>query len=209
MEKPDFLAFFYRVFAVPEQRRVLLTQWHARRPKAECARLSDDFYAFLHAILYEPLRFHMHADYFCLFGPTLPIRYAWLKHDADREFLSRLYELRRDHFDVRKEVENNQFDYSGLVKIRDDELIDFTVRNQLARDFVWMCVLPRAGGAGENKLIRLNLIVAVQALLVTPQGKSDVFLAALHQALQGKCDLKEVVCWGNSPLQIHPEQKEK
>lgn len=201
MEKSDFLAFFHRVFGVPEQRRALLSQWHTRKPKMEYTRLSEEFYAFFYAVLYEPLRFHMHADHFCIFGTTLPVRYAWLKQQADLDFVAKMYEQRRELFATRKEFENNQFDYSGLVKVgADSELMDHTVRRQLARDFVWMCHMKGVA----DRHITLNLIVAVQTLLVTPQGKGDVFLGALHQALQGKCNLKEVVCWDNSPYDVHP-----
>jgi hypothetical protein len=145
----------------------------------------------------------MHVDYFCVFGPSLPVRYAWLEEDADRQFLARLYEQRREMFVVRKEVENNQFDYSSLVKIADAELMDFTVRRQLARDFVWMCKATTV--PADTQVVTLNLIVAVQTLLMSPQGRGDVFLGALHQALQGRCVVKEVVCWDNSPHDVHPE----
>lgn len=204
MDKSDFLAFFYRVFAVPEQRRQLLCHWHTRKAKMEYVRLSEEFHAFLFAVLYEPLRLHVHADHFCLFGTTLPVRYAWLTQPADREFLNKMLSGRRELFAVRKEVANNQFDYSSPVQVAECELMDHTVRRQLARDFVWMCV---SSAYNNNAHIRLNLIVAVQTLLVSPQGKGDVFLGALHQALQGKCDLNEVVCWDNSPHDTHPETR--
>lgn len=203
MEKPDFLAFFHSVFAVPEQRRLLLTQWHTRRAKMECATLAEEFHGFLHAVLYAPMRFYLHADHFCLFGPLLPVRYAWLKEPSQRDFIQKVHAHRNELFSVRKEVENKQFECCGLTLMLDAELVDFTVRRQLARDFVWMCMRSE-----NDPNIHLNLIVAIQKLLThNAQGKCDVFLAALHQALQGRCDVREVVCWGNSAYDLHPEQK--
>jgi hypothetical protein len=194
--KFDCIAFFHRVFFL--QREALLFHWHAKKSKAEYARLSDEFYAFMRAILYEPVRFHMLKDYFLVFGPSLPIRYSFLTQAEDKAFMLKLFSTRKESFGVKKDYENNEFDYSNLTFIKDSELIDVPTRRALLREFVWMCCKIK------EAYIFIHIVAALQRILASQEGKGDVFVAALHQAIQGRTMLKEVVCWDNSPYDTHP-----
>lgn len=185
-EKEQLLSLFFRLFSLPEKRRLILCQWHAKKAKLEHETLDDDFRQFIRTILYEPLCFHLLSDHFTVFGPTLPIRYAWVQDEEDRRVFFQLFRQRKQMFVNQKEVNNGQFDYSTLVCLKDSELFDVTVRRQLVRDFVWMCC------ERNESYITLALIKAIQSLLVL--GKKDIFLRDLHLALQGKMDVYEVVC---------------
>jgi len=193
----EIIAFIYRVFSDQKNRMILIRHWHTRKAKVEYERLANDFQLFISTILYEPLCFRIFHDHFTLFGSTLIVRYTWLKESA---FISRLLKHRKEVFLNHKDFDNNQFEYHGLKEMKDSALLDFIARRQIVRDFVWMCVEKR------EPYIVLELISAIQSILtLVPNGKSDVFLGALHQALQGQCLLKEVVCWDNTPYDVHPE----
>lgn len=193
----EIIAFIYRVFSDQKNRIIVIRNWHTRKAKVEYDRLANDFQLFITTILYEPLSFRIFHDHFTLFGSLLVVRYVWLK---ESDFISRLYRHRKEVFINQKEFGNNQFEYHGLKDMKDASLLDFTVRRQIVRDFVWMCMEKR------EPFIVLELISAIQSIIsLVPNGKSDVFLGALHQALQGQCLLKEVVCWDNTPYDLHPE----
>lgn len=196
-QKFDCIAFFHRVFFL--QRGALLQYWHTRKAKAEYTRLSDEFYAFMRAILYEPVCFRMLNDYMLVFGPTLPIRYTFFTKSEDRAFLLSLFADRQNVFKVRKEHDDNVFDYSQLTFIKDNDLVDIPTRRALLREFVWMCCKT------NEAYILVNVVAALQRILVSKEGKGDVFVGAIHQAIQGRCFLKEVVCWDNSPYDEYPE----
>jgi hypothetical protein len=196
-QKFDTIAFFHRVFFL--QREALLHHWHAKKSKAEYSRLSDEFYAFIRTVLYEPLRFHLLKDYFLVFGASLPIRYNFLTEREDKLYMLNLFAKRKELFTVKKEYENNGFDYHGLTFIKDSELIDIHTRRAIAREFVWMCCKTK------QTYIFVAIVAALQSVLVSTEGKGDVFVGALHQAIQGRCVLEEVVCWDNSPYDIYPK----
>lgn len=194
LSREDVAAFFYRVFSVQENRRQILSQWHAKKSKMEASRLSHEFKAFIYAILYEHVCFHIYHDYFTLFGPLLPIPYGWLRAEEDQRFIITLFMQRKEIFTNQKDFKNHQFDYSSLKIVPDATILSVVVKRQIVRDFVWMCCEK------DKPYITLELINAIQSLLLTPEGKGDVFLGALHQALQGRCNVSEVVCWNNSPF---------
>jgi len=195
--KFDCIAFFYRVFFL--QRRTILRYWHTRKAKAEYARLSDEFYTFVRVILYEPVSFHMLNDYMLVFGPALPIRYTFFTQNEDKKFILNLFADRQTAFKVRKEHDSNTFDYSQLTFINDNELVDLPTRRALLREFVWMCCETK-----ESHIL-VELIAALQRVLVSREGKGDVFVGAIHQAIQGRCVVNEVVCWDNSPYDEYPK----
>jgi hypothetical protein len=186
--KTRVVALFYRLFFVPEKRRFFLCQWHTKKAKSEHDTLYADFRAFIQTILYEPVCFHMLSDHFTLFGPTLPIRYAWIEEEVDKKVFFHLFKERKRVFVNQKDLHNNQFDYSTLLCIKDSELVDVLTKRQIVRDFVWICC------ERNESYIILALIKAIQSLLAHAYGKGDVFLESLHQALQGKTDVYEVIC---------------
>lgn len=194
LSREEVVAFFYRIFALPENRRQILSQWHAKKSKMESVRLSHEFKAFIYTILYDHVCFHIYHDHFTIFGSSLLIPYTWLRSEQDQRFIISLFIHRKSMFINQKDFKNNQIDYSTLKVIKDSEILSVAVKRQLIRDFVWMC------REKEGAYITLELISAIQSLLLTPEGKGDVFLGALHQALQGRCDVNEVVCWDNSPF---------
>ena len=188
ISKEEIIALFFRLFCLPEKRRLILCQWHAKKPKMEYDSLSEEFRLFLQSILFEPMCFHMLSDHFLLFGSSLPIRYSWIQDDVDKRVFIQLFKQRKQMFVNQKELNNNQIDYSTLVCLKDSEILDVTYRRQLVRDFVWICC------ERNESYITLALIKAVQTLLSHAHGKGDVFLRDIHFALQGKIDVYEVIC---------------
>jgi hypothetical protein len=187
-DKSQLASLFFRLFSLPEKRRLILCHWHAKKAKLEHESLADDFRLFIQTILYEPLCFHLLSDHFTVFGPSLPIRYTWIQDDADRRVFFHMFKNRKQMFVNQKELNNNQFDYSSLVCLKDSELMDVVTKRQMVRDFVWICC------ERNEPYIILALIKAIQTILAHARGKGDLFLGALHQALQGKIDVYEVVC---------------
>lgn len=170
-------AFFYRLFCQHGHRRKLLLKWQDK---------VSDYDAFLRAVLYEKLIFKLSSSHFCLFGDALPIRYEWLTPE-DRDFVVRLFAARQTLFKVRKEYENAHFEYSGFLYVESD-IVTRAWRRQIARDFVWFIWHRRHVGA------IVDLVGAIQNLLCGP-GSRDMFLANLHGAIQGRCNIDEVLCW--------------
>lgn len=196
VSKLDVELFLYRILADPSQRRKILIRWHSVAGKEKTPRLADAFESFIHTILYEPLSFHLFADRLHVFGPSLPIRFEWLSA-VDRSFLVNLFACRVNLFKSRKEYENNQFDYSNFTFDGEREMVSIIWRRQIVRDFVWM-----VAATNVNYMVA-ELIVSIQGVLLN--NPSNIFLSALHQGLQGRVRLSEVLAWNNIELDDHPE----
>lgn len=197
VSKLDIELFLYRILADPQQRRKILIRWHSvAYAKEKVTRLADIFESFIHTILYEPMEFHLFADRLHVFGPLLPIRFEWLSQ-ADCTFLINLYACRVNLFKSRKEYENNQFDYSNFTFGGEREMVSFIWRRQIVRDFVWMVAAKNV-----NYMVA-ELIVSIQGVLLHKPG--NMFLNAIHQGLQGRVLLSEVLAWNNADKDDHPE----
>lgn len=210
--KPEIRAFFHTLLShKPTQRRDILKLWHSPYPvePKRHTRLANVFQDFMVDILYEPVEFRLRQDHFCLFArgkQGLGIQLRWLKK-KQRDFLVYgIFAHRHELFKSVKCFENNQFDLSGFVHDPDREhpyerICDPMWQRELARDFVWMVLSKKEG------YMTLELIAAVQEMMLTHvAGRKDIFLASLHAGLQGQCNVREVLCWGNEVYDVHSEE---
>lgn len=213
--KPDFRGFFHRLLShEPTQRRVFLKLWHSPYPivPKRHARLADVFVEFIGDILYEAVEFKLRQDHFCLFGrgkQGLGFQLRWLKK-KQRDFLVySVFAHRHALFKSIKRFENNQFDLSGFVHDPQQQqkehpyerICDPMWQRELVRDFVWLVISKREGH------MTLELIAALQEMMLShPMGRKDIFLASLHAGLQGHCNVREVLCWGNETYDVHSEE---
>ncbi len=193
--KESIQTFFESMFIDPFKRRDLLFNWHALRTKVQHERLARAFEDFITAILYAPMKLHIQFNSFHLFGPSLSIQYDWLTNEQ-RAVIIDMVRNRNTLFRTNKEYQNNQCDYYDLIYPEQDFIQTFH-RRQLARDFVWLVFHKR------QAYMQLELIAALQSILA--KHKSDVFVAHLEQALQGRCLITEVQCWDLSEWDKHPE----
>lgn len=190
-------SFFYRIFGDPLKRREILIHWHSLETlHKKYTRLADFFEEFIYTILYEPISFHMYADRFQVFGDKLPIRYEWLSQE-DQTTLISMFANRKALFVVCKEFENNQFDCNTFTFEGEKQLINHIWRRQIVRDFVWIVATKNISH------VVLELIVALQQVLLSK--KSDVFVSAIHDAIQGRMRLTDVIAWDHSEFDVHPE----
>lgn len=193
--KSDVEMFMYRIFGDPTTRRQILCRWQSVKT-VPGKRLATYFEQFITTLLYEPVSFHMFADRFHVLGETLPIRYEWVSN-LDRDTLVNMFAHRQTLFRIRKEYENNQFDFNTFTFEGEKQLINLIWRRQLVRDFAWMV-------ASKNiPCVVLEFIGALQSITLSRSG--DVFVSALHDAMQGSSALDEVLAWDHSQSDIHPE----
>ncbi len=207
-DSADFRAFFYGLFGEStKRRRFILMNWHTKVAVAPTTpRLACLFETFIkRVLLYDgPARFSMRGDHFCLLDAhDLRIPYTWLT-DEERHFIVySVYGHRKSLFGSVKRYENNEF---LLEEFHHDspQLYDASVwGREMVRDFCWLAAAKR------QAFLVHELIVALQNLMTNHgRGRRDVFLKALHDGLQGTCELARVPCWGLEAFDLHPEERE-
>jgi hypothetical protein len=209
----DFRNFFYRIFAQDaNQRRLILKHWHATYPvcRKRHTRLADIFQEFVVDILYEPIQFKLRVNHFCLFAagkPSLAIQFDWLK-EKDRKFIVyNIFAERKQLFKTVKQFENNQFALDDFIHDPTpnvhpyERVVDPIWQREIVRDFVWL-VFSR-----KESYMVLEMIAALQEIMTSHSvGKRDVFVCALHSGLQGRTNIREVLCWNNSTADVHSEE---
>ncbi len=200
-----FRNFFFRLFAEDEsQRRFILKQWHSPYPvsKKKHPRLADVFEEFVVNLLYKRPQFKLRQDHFCFFGEgsdALAVRFDWLGPWARHFIIYTAFAQRETLFKSRREFENNQFAFDGFIH-DGAGICELVWQRQLVRDFAWLTLAKR------EPYIVLELISALQSIMLTHErGRRDMFVASLHYCLQGRGNVKEVVCWGLDWNDLHPE----
>lgn len=191
-ETEFFLAFLHKCFKEPMNRRKILMHWHTLFPKAllhssnDTAALSDYFADFITTLLYQKTKFVFCQTHFTIFGEQWPIYRKWILPD---EIWTRLEDSSSEIFKTRTQSGNGtSYVYESPLVSIDDDVFTITCRRQLIRDFCWLI------RDSKNEKAWLNLILGIQTVMSRRQGSKDVWLSSLHQACQGKCDLKEVPC---------------
>jgi len=195
-----FQSLLFRLFGEPECRRKLLKYWHSYQTTKH-ARLADAFVDFITCVLLKPVTFHMLHDRLHLFGDAYSVRYEWMT-GVDQEVVARLFRARAEAFSVARVFPNGQFDLSHCA-FREQDIVCWTWRRQLVRDFVWLVHtrLPR------DAHVHLELLASVQRLLLLPRKQLLMhapFLWEVHAALQGATVLGELLCWDTGPADAHP-----
>jgi hypothetical protein len=188
-----FQNLLYRLFGEPECRRRLLKYWHSYQTTKH-ARLADAFEEFITCILVKPVAFHMLHDRLHLFGDAYSVHYSWMTA-VDQEVVVQLFRARARVFAVTRTFPTNgQFDFSHCA-FREQDIVCWTWRRQLVRDFVWLVHTRMPEG-------RLELLTAVQRMLLL--RKQVPFLWEVHAALQGRTLIDELLCWDTGPNDAHP-----
>lgn len=195
VSKIEMESFLQGLFVDPFKRRDILFYWHGTRRKVTHERLSHAFAEFISCILYNPMKLHVQFDSMHFFGPLYPVQYEWLTNEQ-RTLLIKMVKHRRELFLTTKEYQNNQCDYYDMIYPEQD-FITMIHRRQLARDFVWLVFHKK------RPHLQLEMIAALQSILV--KHKSDIFIATLEQALQGRCLITEVPCWDLVEWDKHPD----
>lgn len=201
----------YDLFADDPRRRISLVKlWHSpwiNASKKLHSRLANVFEEFVTLLLYDPLSFRLRTDRFCLLGngcDALAIRYDWLHRKAERAVIIDAFAERKTLFRTVKEF-GQQFacdDYQGVGSTVG--WINPVWRREMVRDFAWMCL------AKGDSYIVVELIAALQGcMLEHVQGRKDVFLSALHHGMQNMSNVKEVLCFGLTSWDRHPEDIEQ
>ncbi len=196
----DWIDFFHRNFFMLPQRRSILFKWQHMRKSANAPRLANAFEAFVHMLMYQSVSIHFMSDQLLVFGEQYPIMFDWLSDD-DLAFMARVFEHRHTIFKIAREHSDRQYDYFGLRIENEDLLLPCITRKQLVRDFVWL-----VADTWEPFYVT-ELVVALQWILIA--RPTDVFLSHLAEGLQGRCNLKEVPCWGLTLWDTHPEESYK
>lgn len=210
-DRARFRQFFYGLLGVRARRRDILLHWHRRFPlgKDEVCLVSV-FKRFIGTLLYG-------AVDFCINKHTLSvltgdwgdkctmIRKEWLT-PPELAFVEGAVRDRERLFMRRKEYENDLYAYDDFI-YKDarstppyEALVDVTWRRQLLRDFVFFFMAtPRV------HCYLLELLRAVQSIMLTKRGRGDVFLSALHGGMQGSYPMAQVPCWNLAPWDAHSD----
>lgn len=201
VSREDVRGFLYRTFGTSDSRKKLLVHWH-NTEYCKHARLADAFEEFICTILHRTVVLHMTHECFHVFGENLSVRYEWLRNAVDREVLVNMVKDGPLLFKNTREFKNGQFHYSVTVH-NEHELLCWTWKRQIVRDFVWMvCAFQRN---------RPNMGFVIQELIVALQHaqmkhRTNLFLYDLERGVQGRGELHEILCWD---MNEHPDEQQQ
>lgn len=185
------LEIIYKLFCVPIRRRIIMMHW---------SRLTisntDQIYAFINRILYEPIELSVYREHLTLF---YPIQYKWLNGEEKEDMIA-LFAQRKTIFDnIKCDLDTGHIE---LSKCKLTLPIGDVDRRQMVRDYVMLIVALK-----RDSILSLLLCVVQRFLYV--DRKKDLFLINLHGALQGRCTITEIPAWNLAPWDIkHTEESE-
>jgi hypothetical protein len=165
----------FRLLGKRKRRLHILSKWHSTK-SIHGDTLKDVIINFIDCILYKPIEIVMYPEYLRIFPiDGLLIYYTWLTKD-ELEFIKEVYLNRKDYFKNCNVFMNKAFRFYGCTA-------NFKIehRRELVRDFVNIV---------QNN--EYDLLYACQQLLLNP--KADRFVHELHNAIQGKYDIKNLLC---------------
>jgi hypothetical protein len=175
--------FLYSLLGKRKRRLLILTRWHTTQcvPGETTEEVMCNFCKYL---LYEPLELCLYKDHFKLFAiQGLKIPYDWLLPN-ERKYILHVFVNRYDYF-----TEQKHFYLNGnftLKAIRGELPLQY--RREIVRDFMWMCMSSKHYPIGRILFLRI-----CQRLL-REHSPPDRFLLQMHEALQGRCKLQDVMC---------------
>lgn len=170
--------FLFKLLGKRKRRIYILAKWHSSKC-IEGERLEDVMKNFMHCILYNPIEITLYPEYLRIFAiPGLHIYYSWLRSD-ELEFIKEIYLSRKDYFKNCNFFVDKAFRFSGCTAT-----FSIQHRRELVRDFVNMYI--------SIKKETFVLLYVCQQMLLNP--KVDRFIVDLHHALQGRFNIKEILC---------------
>jgi hypothetical protein len=175
--------FLYSLLGKRKRRLLILTRWHSTKCVAGDTT-EQVMLNFCKCILYEPLELSLHTDHLKLFATTqgLRILYDWLLPN-ERKYVLHVFVNRYDYF---KQEKHFYLNGNFTLKAIRGELPEH-YRREIIRDFVWMCMSSKHQPVGAILFVRI-----CQKLLL--ERPTDRFVREMHEALQGRCKLKDVLC---------------
>jgi len=137
-------------------------------------------------MLYEPIRIHLFNDGIRIFDAAeLFIYYSWM-FSSELEVIKEFYLNRLDYFKTRNFYVNDTIHFYGMSG---DIQLPIENRRELVRDYVGLfCSLNK-----DVYLVNYVLLYTCQQMLLR-KGGADVFIVNLHHALQGRIEMKNLLC---------------
>lgn len=179
--------FLYSLFGKRKRRILILARWHAQpKPPIETPQntLESITQAFITCLLKEPIVLSLYKTHIKVFNVQgMHIPHEWL-FPHEMQYINDLYARRFEvNFKSRDTFVNGTFALTGL---REAEL-SIQHRRELVRDFIWMVSSRKA----DEHLWKYTLLVVFQQLLLRDR---DPLIVGLHAALQGRANLREILC---------------
>ena len=170
-------SLIFDVIGKRNRRLLILTRWLKKKV---------DIQQFFEIILYKPVQLELIHDRFQLVDCSFfDIEYSWLTKQ-EREMVIKLFINRYNYFgDVQF------YKTEGTFRLRQCKLVckwPIEQRRELVRDFIWLLTSKK-----ENNPEILLLRVCQQ--LMTQEEKCDRFVKEVHNALQGRGSLKDLICY--------------
>lgn len=161
-----------------KRRLELILYWHSDSIPFEAeTNLLNIIYRFINIILYDPVQVSMHADYFYVLR-ELKIPYALLTAE-EREIVKNLFSNRCEYFGSCEFYVTNY----KLTRYRQRLELSMQHRREIVRDFI---------GLLFKKHYQCAVLHVIQRLLI--EKSNDLFLIAVHEVLQGRTKLSELLC---------------
>lgn len=170
--------FLFNLLGKRKRRILILSRWHMSQCVAGNT-FEEIMQNFMECVLYKPIEITMYPEYMRIFPiEGLKIYYNWL-FPEELEFVKELYLKRSEYFKSCNFFINNAFRFSGATA-------KFSIQNrrELVRDFVHMYIAIK-------KEVFTLLYVCQQMLL---NRNVDRFIVDLHHALQGRFNIKNIMC---------------
>lgn len=186
MEK-NLNQFIYNLLGKRKRRILILTRWLSQsNGSVSGSSIQETMIRFINLILYAPIRIHLLKDGFRIFDENdLLVYYNWL-YACELEAIKDFYLNRLDYFRVRNFYVNDTFHLYGTSPEVDLPLEN---RRELVRDYIGLFYSLNK----DVDFVNYVLLYVCQQLLLR-KGGADSFLVGLHHALQGRFDLKNLLC---------------
>ncbi len=170
-----------------KRRILILTRWLSQSNGSVVGNsIQETVSRFINLILYEPIRIHLLKDGFRIFDPPeLVIYYNWLCSD-ELAIIKELYLNRLDHFKTRNFYVNDTFHFYGTSTELE---LPIENRRELVRDYIGLFY----GLQKDRDFVNYVMLYVCQQLLLR-KGGPDSFIVGLHHALQGRFELKNILC---------------
>lgn len=160
-----------------------MTRWHTTKC-VEGKDTEEVLLNFAKIILYQPLEISLHKDYFKLFAiKGLHIPYDWLLPN-ERKFIWHVFYNRIEVFKQREFYLNGNF---TLKTLRGE--LPMQYRREILRDLAWFCLST----VGKTQIGSVLFLRVFQKLMIE-RSAPDRFVMEMHEALQGRCKVNEVLC---------------
>lgn len=173
-------SFIFDILGKRNRRLLILTRWLTKEINLQ---------KLFECILYQPVKLQITNDRVRILDcDFLDIEHGWLTQE-ERKMLETLFVHRYTLFgDVQFFKTEGTF-MLRQCKINTNKLWPIEQRREILRDFVWLLISKK-----DIQIYPESLLLGICQKLIATRKKPDRFIEEMHNALQGRGNINEVLC---------------